>query len=154
MNHLLRIMLNLFVMYFSTNIEVNEKIMSDLQILNVRPKLMKVYQTDLLKLLTYHLRRFSQNVVCQLCFRGATGIYFFEIYLFIEDLLGFINCINISGHPHCEYACMHQVVSIFQRTHTAGIYACTEGLYEIYLKMYGDLLKNFKKINPGSCWFK
>jgi hypothetical protein len=38
--------------------------------------------------------------------RGATGIYFFgiyflqRIYLFTEDLLGFISCINISAHPH------------------------------------------------------
>jgi hypothetical protein len=31
---------------------------------------------------------------------GATGTYFFGIYLFIEDLLGFIDGINVSAHPH------------------------------------------------------
>ena len=78
------------------------------------------------------------------------GIYFFStIYLFIEDLLGFINCINISSHPHCGYVCMHWVVPVFQRTHTARIYVCTEGLREIYLKMHRDLLKNFNKFQKN-----
>ena len=32
--------------------------------------------------------------------RWATGTYFLEIYLFIEDFLGFIDGISVSAHPH------------------------------------------------------
>ncbi len=39
------------------------------------------------------------------CQRGDTEIYFLK-FISLQDLLGFINWVNIFEHPHCRYASM------------------------------------------------
>jgi len=68
--------------------------------------------------------------------RGVIGTYFFGIYLFIENLLGFIDGISVSAHSH------YPVSSLNTLTITLTL---IEGLCEIYFKMYRDLLKNPNK---------
>jgi hypothetical protein len=69
---------------------------------------------------------------------GATGTYFFGIYLFIEDLLGFIDGISVSAHPHYLAPSFNTLTITFTLTLMAG-------LCEIYFKMHGDLLKRPNK---------
>jgi hypothetical protein len=86
--------------------------------------------------------KYYDEVLLFLFIRGAAGTYFFGIYffygiyLFIEDLLGFIDGISVSARPH------YPVPSL--NTLTIAL-TLIEGLCEIYFKMYGDLLKNPNK---------
>jgi hypothetical protein len=68
---------------------------------------------------------------------------------FIEDFLT-----ALAFHrTHTGYACMIWVVSVFQRIHTAGMYACAEGLVRFIPKCIEIYWKNPnpKKISFDSC---
>ncbi len=66
---------------------------------------------------------------------GHTGTYVFGIYFFMQDLLEFTNCINISSYPHSHP---------HHHLQDTGI----------YLKIYRKFSINLKKIRPCSCWLK
>lgn len=48
-----------------------------------------------------------------------SGFIFFK-FISLQDLLRFINWVNISAHSHCRYGRRNKRKSIFQCIHTAG----------------------------------